>query len=107
MKDECQRNQWSTERIFSIETDEKKAVRSVTLHVVDRNVSARTQVLCYLVTKIVMLVGNEFDSPTKELKLIVQDEKSSWGSQMKRHMINFVNNNIPVIAILNLELFTI
>ena len=50
-----------------------------------------------------MLVGNnEFDSPTDEPKQNVQD-----GSQMKQHMINFMNNNILVIITLNFELFTI
>ena len=43
-------------RIVSIETDEKEAVRNVTLHVVDRNVPGHTQVLRRPITQIVMLV---------------------------------------------------
>ena len=57
-------------RIVSIETDGKKAVRTVTLCAVDRNVPGCTQVLSYPITKIVMLVGNnKFDSPIEEPKL--------------------------------------
>ena len=59
-------------RIVSIETDEKEAVRNVTLHVVDRNVPGHTQVLRRPITQIVMLVGNnEFEFSTKESKLNV------------------------------------
>ena len=69
-------------RIVSIETDENKAVRSVTLHVVDRNVPGRTQFLRRPTTKIMMLVGNnEFDSPTEEPKLNVQDEGHLGGAR--------------------------
>ena len=69
-------------RIASIETDEKKAVRTVTLHVVDRIAVGRTQVPRHLITKIVMLVGNnEFDSPTEEPKLNVQDECHLGGAR--------------------------
>ena len=74
MKDECQQNQWPMGRIVSIETDEKKAVRTVTFHFADSNVPGRTQFFRRPITKIVMLVGNnEFDSPTEEPKLNVQD----------------------------------
>ena len=62
-------------RIASIETDEKKAVRTVTLQVVDGIAVGRTQVPRHPITKIVMLVGNnEFDSPTEDPKLNVQDQ---------------------------------
>ena len=55
-------------RIVSIETNEKEDLRTVTLHVVDRDVPG--QVLRRLITKIVMLVGNnEFNSSTEEPKL--------------------------------------
>ena len=82
MKDECQENQWPMARIVSIETDEKKAVHTVPLHVVDRNVPGLTQVLRRLITKIVMLVGNnEFDSPTEEPKLNVQNESHLGGAR--------------------------
>ena len=69
-------------RIVTIKTDEKKAVCTVALHVVDRNVSGGNQVLRCPITKIVMLVGNnEFDSPTKEPKLNVQDESHLGGAR--------------------------
>ena len=60
-------------RIVSIETNEKEDLRTVTLHVVDRDVPG--QVLRRLITKIVMLVGNnEFNSSTEEPKLNVLDK---------------------------------
>ena len=60
-------------RIVSIETNEKEDLRTVTLHVVDRDVPG--QVLRRLITKIVMLVGNnEFNSSTDEPKLNVLDK---------------------------------
>ena len=69
-------------RIVSIEIHEKKAVLNVTLHVVDRNVSDRTQVLHRPIIKNVILVGNyEFDSPTEEPKLNVQDESHLGGAR--------------------------
>ena len=68
LKDECQQNQWPMARIVSIETDEKKVVRTVTLCVVDRNTPARTQVLYCPITKIVMSVGNNFNSSIEEPK---------------------------------------
>ena len=69
-------------RIVSIETDEMNVVRTVTLRVVDRNPPGRTQVLRYLITKIVMLVGNnEFDSPTEEPKQNVQDGSHLGGAR--------------------------
>ena len=62
-------------RIVSIKTDEKEDVCTFTLHFVDRNVAGCTQVLRRLITKIVMLLGNnEFNSPTEEPKLNVQGE---------------------------------
>ena len=67
-------------RIVSIETNEKEDLRTVTLHVVDRDVPG--QVLRRLITKIVMLVGNnEFDSPTEEPKLNVQNESHLGGAR--------------------------
>ena len=81
LKDECQQNQRPMARILSIETDEKRVVRTVTLHVVDRNVPGRTQVLHRPITKIVMLVRNdEFDSPTEEPKRNAQDESHLGGA---------------------------
>ena len=69
-------------RIFIIETDDEKAVRIVTFHVVDRNVPGRTQVFCQQITKIVMLVGkNDFDSYIEDPKLNVQDESYLGGSR--------------------------
>ena len=69
-------------RIVSIETDENKTVRTVTLHVADRNVHGRTQFLHRPTTKFIMLVGNsEFDSSTEEPKLNVQDESHPGGGR--------------------------
>ena len=103
LKDECQENQWPMARIVSIETDEKNVVCTVTLSVFDRHVPGRTQVLRRPITKIVMLLeNNEFNSPAEVLKQNVQD-----GSQIKRHVINFVNKSILVIITLNFELFRI
>lgn len=65
----CQRNQWPIARILRIEIDERKVLRAVTLHVVDRNIPGFTQVLLHLITKYVMVVRNDdFDSPTEECK---------------------------------------
>ena len=103
LKDDCQENQWPMARIVSIETDEKNVVCTVTLSVFDRHVPGRTQVLRRPITKIVMLLeNNEFNSPAEVLKQNVQD-----GSQIKRHVINFVNKSILVIITLNFELFRI
>ena len=88
MKDECQQNQWPMGRIVSIETDEKKAVRTVTFHFADSNVPGRTQFFRRPITKIVMLVGNnEFDSPNRRTQTECSRLESSWGSQMKRRVI--------------------
>ena len=62
-------------RILRIEVDERKLLRAVKLHVVDRNISGFTQVLLHLITKFVMVVGNDdFDSPTEEFKLDLQNK---------------------------------
>lgn len=64
-------------RILRIEVDERKLLRAVTLHVVDRNISGFTQVLLHLITKFVMVVGNDdFDSLTEEFKLSLQNESA-------------------------------
>ena len=82
LKDEFQRNQWPMARILSIETDEKRVVRTVTLHVVDRNMPGHTQVLRRSIPKIVMLVRNdEFNSPTEEPKWTAQDESHLGGAR--------------------------
>ena len=82
LKDECQGNQWPMARIISIKTDEKRFVRTVTPHVVDRNVPGHTQVLRRPITKIVLLVRHdEFDFPTEEPKRNAQDESHLGGAR--------------------------
>ena len=69
-------------RIVRNEADEKNAMCTVTLCVADRNTPGQTQVLCLLITKIVMLVGNnEFNSPTAEPKQNVQDGSHLRGAR--------------------------
>ena len=68
-------------RNVSIKTDEKKVVRTVTLHVVAGIVPGHTQVLRHLITKIVMLVGNnEVNYPREESKLNIQDKSHLGGA---------------------------
>ena len=82
LKDECQQNQWPMARIVSIETDKKNVMRTATLCVADRNTPGQTQVLCLLITKLVMLVeNNEFNSPTAEPKQNVQDGSHFRGAR--------------------------
>ena len=61
-------------RIVIIETNEKNDMRTVILRVIARIVPGFTEVLCRLITKIMMLVGNnEFDYQTEESKQNIQD----------------------------------
>ena len=59
LKDDCHRNQWPVARIIGIDAD----VRSVTLRVADKK-GGLSQILRRPITKLVLLVENEFDSPT-------------------------------------------
>ena len=82
MKDECQQNQRPMARIVSTGTDEKKVVRTAALHIVDINVSGRTQILRRPITKLVILVGNDkFDFPTEVPKLNVEDKSHLGGAR--------------------------
>ena len=63
-------------RIVIIETNEKNDMRTVILRVIARIVPGCTEVLCRLITKIMMLVGNnEFDYQTEESKQNIQDRR--------------------------------
>ena len=50
-------------RIVGIDADAKNDVRSVTLQVADKK-SGPSQILRRPITKLVLMVENEFDSPT-------------------------------------------
>ena len=59
----CQRNQWPLTRIIGVNANRNGDVRSVTLRVADSNNGNQT--LRRSITKIVLLVENEIDSPLK------------------------------------------
>ena len=50
-------------RIVSIDADAKNDVRSITLQVADKK-GGPSQILKHPITKLVLLVENEFDSPS-------------------------------------------
>ena len=60
---DCQCNQWPLARIIGVDADRNGDVRSVTLRVADSNNGNQT--LRRSITKIVLLVENEIDSPLK------------------------------------------
>ena len=60
---DCQCNQWPLARIIDVDADRNGDVRSVTLRVADSNNGNQT--LRRSITKIVLLVENEIDSPLK------------------------------------------
>ena len=72
---DCQHNQWPLSRIIGVDADRKDDVRSVTLRFADSNNGNQT--LRKAITKIVLLVENEIDSPSKEAIRISQDETST------------------------------
>ena len=72
---DCQRNQWPLAKIIGVDTDRNGDVRSVTLRVADSNNGNQT--LRRPITKIVLLVENEIDSPSKGAIRISQDETST------------------------------
>ena len=63
LKDDCHQNQWPMARIVDIDADAKNGVRSVTLRVSDKK-GGPSQILRRPITKLVLLVENELDSPT-------------------------------------------
>ena len=72
---DCQRNQWPLARIIGVDPDRNGDVRSVTLRVADSNNCNQT--LRQPITKTVLLVKNEIDSPSKGTIRISQDETST------------------------------
>ena len=69
---DCQHNQWPFVRIIGTDADRNGDVRSVTLCVA--NSHNGNQTLRRPITKIVLLVENEIDSPSKGAIRISQDE---------------------------------
>ena len=61
LRHDCHQNQWPMARIVSIDTDAKNDVVSVTLWVADKK-GGPSQILKQPITKLVLLVENEFDS---------------------------------------------
>ena len=72
---DCRRNQWPLARIIGVDADRNGDVRSVTLCVADSHNGNQT--LRRPITKIVLLVENEIDSPSKGAIRISQDEMST------------------------------
>ena len=63
LRDYCHRNQWPMARIVGIDPDAKNDVRSATLRVADKK-GGPSQILKRPITKLVLLVENEFNSPS-------------------------------------------
>ena len=63
LRHDCHQNQWPMARIVSIDTDAKNDVVSVTLWVADKK-GGPSQILKWPITKLVLLVENEFNSPS-------------------------------------------
>ena len=61
LRDDCHRNQWPMVRIVGIDADAKNDVRSVTLRLADKK-GGPSHILKRPITKLVLLVANEFDS---------------------------------------------
>ena len=72
---DCQRNQWPLARIIDVDADKNGELHSVTLHVADSNNGNQT--LRTPITKIVLLVKNEIDHPSKGAIGISEDETST------------------------------
>ena len=62
-KDDFQLNQWPMTRIVGIDADTKNDARSVTLQIADKK-GGPSQILRCPIIKLILLVENEFDSPT-------------------------------------------
>ena len=63
LRDDCHRNQWPMARIVGIDADAKNDVRSITLRVADKK-GGPSQILKRPITKLVLLMEKEFDSPS-------------------------------------------
>ena len=63
LKDDYFWNQWSMARIVGIDADAKNDVRNVTIRVAGKKRGPR-MILRRPITKLVLLVKNEFTSPT-------------------------------------------
>ena len=61
LRNDCHRNQWPMARIVGIDADAKNDVYSVTLQVADKK-GGLSQILKRPITKLVLLVKNEFNS---------------------------------------------
>ena len=83
IKDDCHCNQWPLARVINTNnTDANKVIPTVLLRLADGKGSS-SHILQQNITKIVLLVESDFDSPTKGTKQRFQDDCSSWESQMK------------------------
>ena len=63
LRDDCHWNQWPMARIVGVDDDAKNDVRRVTLRVADKK-GGPSQILKRPITKLVLLVEKEFDSPS-------------------------------------------
>ena len=63
LRDNCHRNQWPMARIVGIDADAKNDVRSISLRVADKNGGPK-KILKRPITRLVLLLENEFDSPS-------------------------------------------
>ena len=63
LRDGCHQNQWPMARTVSIDADAKNDVRSITLRVADKQ-GGPSQTLKCPITKLVLLVENEFNFPS-------------------------------------------
>ena len=70
-----QRNQWSLARIIGVDADKNGDIGSFTLRVPDSNNGNQT--LRRPITKVVLLVEKEIDSPSTGAIRISQDETST------------------------------
>ena len=83
IKDDCHCNQWPLARVINTNnTDANKDIPTVLLRLADGKGSS-SHILQQNITKIVLPVESDFDSPTKGTKQRFQDDCSSWESQMK------------------------
>ena len=63
LRNDCHRNQWPMARIVGIDADAKNDVRSISLRVADKNGGPK-KILKRAITRLVLLLENEFDSPS-------------------------------------------
>ena len=63
LKGDCHWNQWPMARIVDVDADTKNDLRGVTLQVAAKK-GGPSQILRHPITRLVLLVEIEFDSPT-------------------------------------------